>query len=382
MTVLQSSGVQSSRVLLVFGLLTISQLFLWPSVVLAQGCQPDVQDTNKSILWGDLHIHTSFSMDAYVWNNQVTPEQAYDFARGGLMALGINDENAAAAAIETEGRKLLRPLDFAAITDHAEYFAVINECQVRGLPTAYCKELNQVAAEESTRGFYELFLPALLRNDKLCQGSSEQCITSEKALWQRTIDAANAANEPCKFTALVANEWTASPDNLHWHRNLIYATDTVPARAINSFDEPDQTDMWQALTERCADVPGCDVLAIPHNSNIGMGGSFDISGHSRAQLEQRARFEKLVEIHQHKGNSECFAGSTLSDEACDFETMLPIPLIRSLAEQDRPLTELERKEVSTGYVRDTLARGLAVEVEQGVNPFVYGFVGANRHPFW
>ena len=349
---------------------TIYILIFWlgASYAVAETCEPSVDIQAKKILWGDLHVHSSFSMDAYVWNNQVTPAQAYAFAQGAI-ALSSSGES-------SSQRKLQRPLDFAAVTDHAEYFGVIQDCQVAGIDTAYCAELKSAVVEDSPRGFYELFLPALLRNDRLCQGTDADCRIAEEALWQRTIRAANEANQPCKFTALVANEWTASPDNLHWHRNIIYANDTVPERAINAFDEPKQTDMWAALEQRCAAVPGCDVLAIPHNSNLSMGGSFSIEGHSQAQLQQRAQFERLVEIHQHKGNSECFAGSVLSDEACEFENMLPIPLLRELTQSPRELTETERQSISSGYVRDTLAKGLAVELTDGINPFVYGFVGA------
>ena len=338
----------------------VALLFVSPAVF-AERCEPGP----KQLFWGDLHIHTSFSMDAYVWNNQVTPAQALEFAQGHVQI-----------ASNGQQLKLDRALDFAAVTDHAEYFAVIEACQVQQADTAYCRALREAAAEDSRRGFNDLFLPALLAGDRLCQVPGADCVVQAKSLWQRTIDAANEATQPCEFTAFVANEWTASPDNLHWHRNLIYANDTVPERAINSFDEPDQLALWQALAERCGDVPDCDVLAIPHNSNIGLGGAFDVSGHSAAQLGARSRFEKLVEIHQHKGSSECYPGSTLSDEDCEFEIMLPIPMLRALQANPRDLTEAEQQQVASGYVRDVLAKGLQIKQQQGLNPFVYGFVGA------
>ncbi|MEM7101166.1 MAG: DUF3604 domain-containing protein [Pseudomonadota bacterium] len=319
----------------------------------------------RVLLWGDLHVHTSYSMDAYVWDNQVTPKQAYRFGQG-------------VPLIAKDGSKIRldRPLDFMAVTDHAEYFGVIEACQVLNFDTPYCKDLRAAAVEDSTRGFYEVFLPALLEGDRLCQGDADECSQQTQSLWRRTIEAAEQANQPCLFTTFVANEWTASPGNLHWHRNLIYANTTVPKRAINSFDEPDQIALWKALEERCGQVEDCDVLAIPHNSNIGMGGAFDLAGHTKEDLTLRARFEKLVEIHQHKGASECFAGSMLSDEDCGFEIMLPVPLLRELQNNPRDLSEAENKAVAKGYVRDTLAKGLEVKEGTGVNPFVYGFVGA------
>ncbi len=335
-------------------------LLVFSANVLADTCAPG----DKQIFWGDLHVHTSFSMDAFVWNNQASPEEAYAFARGEAQAT-------AAGPV-----RLARPLDFAAVTDHAEYFGAMQQCHGWALDTPFCRALVAAAAEDSPRGFSELFLPALLAGDRRCQGNAAACDVAERSAWQRMIDAANGANEPCRFTAFVANEWTASPENLHWHRNLIYASDVVPERAVNAFDEPTQEAMWQALEARCVEAEGCRVLAIPHNGNIGMGGAFNVEGHDQAMLSLRARFEKLVEIHQHKGNSECFPGSSLSDEACRFESMLPIPLLRALAVVPRELTAEEHAEISRGYVRDTLARGLELVGDAGVNPFRYGFVGA------
>jgi len=199
---------------------------------------------------------------------------------------------------------------------------------------------------------------------------------AERTMWQRSIDAANEANTPCEFTAFVASEWTASPGNLHWHRNLIYASDNVPQRAINSFDQPTQEKLWEGLDAQCKTDAGCQVLAIPHNSNIGMGGAFQTNGHSAATHALRARFEKLVEIHQHKGSSECYSQSNFSDEACDFEFMLPIPLRNKLLAQPRELTDAEHRDIASGYVRDALAKGLDLREGTGVNPFRYGFVGA------
>ena len=318
----------------------------------------------KTIYWGDLHTHTAFSMDAYVLNTQTTPEDAYRFAQGGPITLPDGSTH-----------KLQRPLDFAAVTDHAEYFGLINVC--RSDPQRpYCQELAEAAAEKSRRGFVEIFLPLIVSGERNCLVDAASCSDFEANLWQRSIDAAEAANQPGKFTTFVASEWTASPDNLHWHRNLIYANANVPKRAINSFDQPTQETMWQALQEQCQDQPPCDVVAIPHNSNIGLGGSFNTDGHSEKLLGLRAQFERLVEIHQHKGSSECYPGSLYSDEACNFEIALPIPIRDDLRLNERELTAQEKLDIAKGYVRPTLAKGLRLEAEQGINPFRYGFVGA------
>ncbi len=320
--------------------------------------------SDKQIYWGDLHTHTSFSMDAYVLNNQTTPRDAYYFAKGGEISLPGGGTH-----------KLARPLDFAAVTDHAEYFGLMQICHTMPL-LPYCVELSVAAREDSRRGFFEFFLPTLLQGDRNCQVDDATCDAAEKSLWQTTIDAAEIANVPGQFTAFVASEWTASPNNLHWHRNLIYATATVPTRPINSFDEPSQESLWRALRSKCTNLAGCDVIAIPHNSNIGMGGSFNTQGHDKELLGLRAQFEKLVEIHQHKGSSECFPGAGFNDEACNFEIAMPIPLSDELRKAPRELTVLERTQISSGYVRPALAKGLNLFEQYGVNPFQYGFVGA------
>lgn len=326
-------------------------------------CTPP-DDAERRIYWGDLHTHTALSMDAYVLNTTQTPSDAYLFAKGGPSTLHDGSEH-----------RLLRPLDFAAVTDHAEYFGLTQVC-ISEPERPYCKDLAEAAAENSPRGFMEMFLPLLTSGERNCLVDDKACELAEKSLWQRTIDAANSANEPCKFTTFVANEWTASPGNLHWHRNLIYANDQVPERALNSLDQPTQEELWQGLDAQCRESDGCEVLAIPHNSNIGMGGAFQTEGHSAETHALRGRFEKLVEIHQHKGSSECYAQSNLSDEACAFEFAIPIPLRNALAQESRALTDTEHQQIASGYVRNALAKGLTLRDSAGVNPFRYGFVGA------
>lgn len=358
------SALRLTQVFVLAGLLCFAQASLAETEAADSCGKSDPASAERQIFWGDLHTHTAFSMDAYVLNTTQTPHDAYVFARGGPSKLHTGGTH-----------RLKRPLDFAAVTDHAEYFGVSQVC--RDEPERpFCIELADAASEDSTRGFIKIFLPMLLSGDRNCLVDEEDCKVAERSMWQSTIDAANAANTPCEFTAFVASEWTASPENLHWHRNLIYATDKVPDRALNSFDQPSQEKLWEGLDAQCKEVNGCKVLAIPHNTNIGMGGAFQTAGHSAATHALRARFEKLVEIHQHKGSSECYSQSNFSDEACDFEFMLPIPLRNQLRAEPRELTAAEHEGIASGYVRDALAKGLDLRQATGVNPFRYGFVGA------
>jgi len=152
----------------------------------AQRCTPP-DNAERRIYWGDLHTHTTtaLSMDAYVLNTTQTPSDAYLFAKGGPSTLHDGSEH-----------RLLRPLDFAAVTDHAEYFGLTQVC-INEPERPYCKDLAEAAAENSPRGFMEMFLPLLTSGERNCLVDDKACELAEKSLWQRTIDAANSANEPC-----------------------------------------------------------------------------------------------------------------------------------------------------------------------------------------
>lgn len=319
----------------------------------------------KQVFWGDLHVHTAFSMDAYVVGNRRTPEDAYAFARGAPDKLP-----------DGSTVRLDRPLDFAAVTDHGEYLAAMNICGQQSSDVPYCEELRKVSDGTSPAGFLNFFLPALLKSEPICPTDAEDCARAGSELWQRLQQAAADAYEPCRFTTFIGTEWSKSPDVLHWHRNLIYANTQVPSTPINSVDQPTQEALWDALNATCPSGSGCRVLAIPHNSNIGMGGTFRTDENDVASMRLRARFERLAEVFQHKGQSECYPGSTLADEACRFEIMLPVPISRSLADEPRALTADEERAIASGYLRQTLGRGLLLEAKTGVNPFHYGLIAS------
>ena len=351
----------------VAGVLSISLVF-WGS---AENVSADTvcgSSSGKQVFWGDLHIHTAFSIDAYLFGNTNTPEDAYRYARGGALT-------------SSTGQKYQndRALDFAAVTDHSEYFGIMQTCTVENMDSPQCREFRRYAKADSVEGFLKFFLPHLLAPEKMCDAGDEICQRAERSLWKRTIGAAEQANEPCKFTALVANEWTAtaSPGELHMHRNIIYKNASVPERSINSVDESTQEQMWRGLAATCREEDGCDVLAIPHNVNWSMGKSFRTDPTDVESMRLRARFEKLVEIHQHKGSSECYPYSLLSDEACDFEVAPPRPHEKQAAEEGLDALSAEaHAEITSGYVRPTVARGLELKQTTGVNPFVYGFIGS------
>jgi len=313
----------------------------------------------KQVFWGDLHVHTSFSMDAYGFGARSDPAAAYRFAKGASRRLVDGTEHA-----------LARPLDFAAVTDHAENFDVMNLCTGEQADHEYCRAYeaaSDVRSREGLRGLFTEFIDPTLRGEQppVCPAQGVDCRAAQIDLWGRTIKAAEEANDPCTFTAFVANEWTFTPDQLHLHRNLIYANANVPRVPINSIDEPAAPAMWRALAARCTEAMNCDVLAIPHNPNLGMGGTFDIETLDEAELALRRRYERVMEIHQHKGQSECYPGGGFTDEACNFEIRLPKEV----------LTPEEQQQVASGYARAALARGL-LRASRAGNPLRLGFIGS------
>lgn len=321
----------------------------------------------KRLYFGDLHVHTSFSVDAYAIGTRVDPADAFAFARGQELLLSDRKTRT----------RLARPLDFAAVTDHAEYFDVNYICGDPQYSDAdYCKRYREASKPDPAIPGFRRFVAPLFAGPTsatapLCIGADKACTEARKSQWRRAQNMANEANEPCRFTAFVANEWSATPNSRHWHRNLIYASDRVPDYPINSIDQPDLESMWTALDRQCTREQGCDVVAIPHNMNLGEGGSFDVENASELSLRLRARFERLAEIYQHKGASECLApfAARGDDNDCNFELMFPSRFGRQWGQTiDEPTWNQFR---STFY-RSLLARGLQMQQRLKFNPLQLG----------
>jgi hypothetical protein len=213
--------------------------------------------------------------------------------------------------------------------------------------------------------------------------------------WGRAIGAADEANDPCNFTAFSGYEYTGQPNGAMLHRNIIFLGDQLPKKPVSSLDVNNEWEMWNALDAVCAHDAHCDYISIPHNSNLSEGRMFQLpSPAAQAQIEQRARADVLVEVMQHKGESECGLGysSPLSadeDAACSFENTKPICTgaagdpsycrqeCASVATDDAaasPMTCTARLDM----VRDALVEGLRLRPQfQGVNPYKLGLVGGS-----
>jgi hypothetical protein len=324
----------------------------------------------KQVYFGDLHVHTSFSMDAYAVGVRVDPGDAYAFAKGQELTLPDGQSRV----------KLSHPLDFAAVTDHAENFDVMYRCtDPQFLDHPYCAAFRQASRPSMPIDAFRRFFLPLVTGDKaalptICDAAAGECASARTSQWRRVQEFANAANEPCRFTAFIGNEWSATPNGRHWHRNLIFASDKVTSFPVNYVDQPTVESMWDALDRECRKEAGCDVLAIPHNLNLAEGGGFDVETASDVRLRQRVRYERLAEIHQHKGNSECLPEFGADDaDDCDFERMLPP---RLAGPGRKPVDAATWAQLRASYYRSLLARGLQLYRARGVNPLQLGAVAS------
>ena len=209
------------------------------------------------------------------------------------------------------------------------------------------------------------------------------CLEAGKAPWQETQDAAEAhydRSAGCRFTTFVGYEWTGMPGGYNIHRNVIFRNENVQAYPTTYIETPTQEGLWKALRDECLDAgKGCDAIAIPHNSNVS-GGRLFTTTHADGKPIQpeeaaiRARLERLVEITQHKGDSECRPSA--EDELCRYEK-LTYPRLSDMLLGGGRAEDLPPR----SFVREVLGEGLAQEERLGENPFKFGLIGATDSHF-
>jgi len=328
----------------------------------------------RNLYFGDLHVHTAYSFDAWISDVRTDPAGAYRFARGE----------------EVAGERLPRPLDFAAVTDHSEFLAEVEGCTTPG-SAVYDSErcVGFRAADQSALVQFGLALgsEAPQRFADLCGAGGIDCPARAAAVWQRIQDAGEQAYDrsaACEFTTLIAYEWSGTRKLANLHRNVIFRTRDVPAAPISHFEAPTAFELWTRLQSECREgLPGCDVLAIPHNSNWSNGNLFvpeTPAGSDPATVAQlRADLEPLLEVYQHKGDSECMNGiSGLGepDELCDFEK-LRTGEVEDCGDAVGSNGIIARGCVSRlDFLRGVLLAGLQEEARLGVNPYRLGVIAS------
>lgn len=382
-----------------------------PPLVYSEEREPCAGRTDlKQALFGDLHIHTALSADAYPDGTRVFPDTALAFARGEEIALATEPG-------QPEQRvRLSRPLDFAAITDHSESIGEGYICRTPGAFPGYgssaCRTFR--AGEESGLRIFTTVhagtRPA--RKRAVCGEDDRDCHAAARIVWKQTIEASEAAydrTQGCAFTTLIGYEYTRSPNGMHMHRNTIFRNMSVPAEPGNFIDYPTLPDLLGKLERECrAGIEACDVISIPHNSNLSSGNAFNpdsLQGFSeearQAHRLQRQSFDRLMEITQHKGTSECLSGVTDilgdEDEYCDIEAIRTIgrrvrafditvwiPRLYRTTLRECTGTDLDPKDnlykgpcvSSRDFARGAWLEGLKEARHSHVNPFQMGVIGS------
>lgn len=330
---------------------------LWSAATAAAARGLDVDRTvavnpEREAYYGDLHLHTSYSFDAYLFfRSNVNPDDAYRFARG-------EPVNVLGAAV----RRSAPPLDFLAVTDHSEYLAVFNTFDDPDSPLSR-SEIGQEVREQGMKVFGKIVDLMFNRRATPALDLDEQAVkATTQSAWKREIAAANRHYQPGRFTTFIAYEWSSMPGLQNRHRNVIFRGDQAPS-PFTAFDSVNPEDLWTFLENIRAQ--GYEALAIPHNSNASNGLMFDWvdSGGRRidqAYAERRAANEPLVEIGQTKGQSETHPALAANDEFSNFEIW-------------------ETKAPPQGsYIRGALGRGMQIAQHAGgVNPYRYGFAGGS-----
>ncbi len=345
---------------------------------------------NRHLYFGDLHVHTARSHETWLRGVRVRESAAYAFARGeeiGLPPYAANGE-------PTRRLRIDRPLDFAAVADHAEDFADVTACLTRG-SGAYdalpCRVFRWGNFLSEVVIAFPTAMPTPRRNGLICGEGRADCPELARRVWREIREAADAATDrspACRFNAFPGYEYTAMPYASNLHRHVLFRNGTAPERPLSYLEAPSPRRLWEALDRECRDaLPGCDAIAIPHNPNQSNGRKFPPGGPDGANPAQRreravlrARWEPLVEIFQHKGDSECAEGLTgvTPDPLCSFEKARRPPL-RECAEGGVGMGgALRRGCVSRrDFVREALLEGLALEWELGVNPYRLGIVASS-----
>ncbi len=326
-------------------------------------------------LWGDSHLHTSLSFDAGGFGNRLTPVVAYRFARG-------------EEVISSTGQpiRLARPLDWLAITDHSDGMGFIDDVLAASpLVTKYDQGARWSAGFR--KGGQEAVNATLDMIQAFSQGKVDPEMFANYSpgarryaiIWDEVIKNAEAFNEPGNFTAFHAFEWTSLVNGGNMHRNVIFRDDADRVRQIVPFTtfapmgSTDPLDLFEYLQTYETKTNGA-VMAFAHNGNLSNGIMFPVDKQytgkkiDKFYVEQRAKWERMYEITQIKGDGETHPFLSPDDEFADYGTWDVGNLDVSEAKTDDML--------AYEYAREALKNGLVLEEKLGTNPYKFGFTGA------
>jgi len=348
-----------------------TQVLTEEPVTLGQIQPRPVPNPDKNAYFGDLHVHTENSFDAYTFGTIATPADAYKYAQGH-------------AILHPSGFliQLGRPLDFYAVTDHGVFMGLMKEAADTSSEFSkyeFTKPLHNLNQSTGDGIFSLIKRSGLFRpfgakvREGLADGSVDGSLIDKvgKSAWQQTIKAADNAYIPGIFTTFAAYEYTSSFDlyDKYLHRNVIFRdTKNLPERIFTRTDSQDPEALWNWMNG--LRTKGVNSLAIPHNSNISGGAAFALNDYNGGPIDEeyasnRSRNEPLVEITQVKGTSETHPLLSKNDEWAAFE-------VKSGMEEEKLLSN-----IAGSYVRDAYLRGLSLSEQGLTNPYQFGLIGSS-----
>ncbi|MGI9363828.1 MAG: DUF3604 domain-containing protein [Rhizobiaceae bacterium] len=311
----------------------------------------------KDAYFGETHMHTALSLDAYIGGARLMPSDSLRFAKG------------EAVLVNGQHKQLKRPLDFAAVTDHVEYLGEMYSAIFPDAPGHLQDDLQQLRGLESIEDKQNWFFKYVVANNRGENPTHPPFYMgpeTTKSGWQLSVDAAEEHYEPGTFTAMIGFEWSAAPNGGNMHRNILFRDNIVPEEPLSSYDTNKVEELWQWLKK--TKEAGSTLLAIPHNSNASKRQMFpDVDSFGNPldvdYAKVRQEWEPLIEMMQIKGNSEVHSAFWTADEFADFENANSIQKYsnRYFSKRD--------------FVREGLKIGLVYEKKLGVNPFKHGFIG-------
>jgi hypothetical protein len=312
----------------------------------------------KQALFGDVHIHSRWSFDAYSNEVPVGPEQAYRYARGEAI------DHYSGEPIQLKGP----PLDFMALTEHGSYMGVSASIDDETSPLRAIPLIQDLIGDDEERqgAAFISFLTSLSTGVAIPELVTDAVV---EPTWRHIATLADRHYVPGEFTSFVAYEYTPMPDGQNLHRNVIFRGSRVPKRPFTSIDSQNPEDLWDWMDRVRGE--GDDVLSIPHNQNASNGlmyARFDTSGApiDAAYAEQRLRNEPVSEVMQIKGTSDTHPDLSPEDEWADFELF------------DRILGRpIDLSEPRGSYARDAFKTGLEMDESGGFNPYKFGVIGSS-----
>ncbi|MEP4148371.1 MAG: DUF3604 domain-containing protein [Halioglobus sp.] len=333
---------------------------------LAQNYSPPLQLSGAdNLYWGDLHVHSNASADAFAFGNtRLTADDAFRFARG--------ESITSASGVPA---RLRRPLDFLLVADHAEFIGVFPKLVDRDAELLATDLGASWSAIMDKAGNIGAVIPQWLARINDPDYEQELSAQYRLSVWESIVESAQRNHRPGQFTALIGYEWTSMLEGNNLHRVVLYRDGperTSKVVPFSTLDSKDPEELWNSL-EQYEQQTGGKAMAIAHNGNISNGMMFAETTLAGSPIDanyarRRLRWEPLYEVTQVKGDGESHPFLSPEDEFANFETWDGDNIARTQSKNNSMLKH--------EYARSALKLGLEIESRVGTNPYQFGLIGS------